>query len=85
MRCVEIRIDQDRMLQLEARGLALLMSAERLAMLVSRRAGVIPRRRLGRESWRPSMVLPLLSHALVIVLVDSRKSFGRRKNFEVKE
>jgi hypothetical protein len=73
------------MLQLEARGLALLISAERLAMLVSRNAGVIPRRRLGRESWRPSMVLPLLSQDLVMVLADSRKSLGRRKNLEVKE
>ena len=50
MRCVEIRIDQDRMLQLVARGLALLIRAERLATSVSRRAGVIPRRCLGRES-----------------------------------
>lgn len=73
------------MLQLVERGLARLMSDERLAMFVERRAGEMPRRCLGRISWLPSMVLPLLSHAAVIILVERRKSEGRRKNLVVKE
>ena len=85
VRWVEIRIDQDRMLQEVERELARLIRVERLAMLVERRTGEIPRRCLGRMSCLPSMLLPLLSQAVVITFEDFKKSEGMRKNFEAKE
>ena len=72
--CVEIRIDHERMLQEVERELARLIRVERLAMLVERRAGEIPRRCLGWMSWLPSIEVPLLSHAAVMMLVAWRKS-----------
>ena len=82
---MEIRIDQERMLQVVERGLARLIKEERLAMLVERKTGEMPRRCLGRMSCLPSMLLPLLSQAVVMISVDLRKSEGMRKNLEAKE
>jgi hypothetical protein len=73
------------MLQEADRGLARLIREERLAMLVERKTGEMPRRCLGRMSYLPSMLLPLLSHAVVMTSVELRKSEGMRKNFEAKE
>ena len=80
-----MRIDQERMLQVVERGLARLIKEERLAMLVERKTGEMPRRCLGRMSCLPSMLLPLLSQAVVMTSVELRKSEGMRKNFEAKE
>jgi hypothetical protein len=73
------------MLQEVERGLAKLIRVERLAMLVERRTGEIPRRCLGRISCLPSMLLPLLSQAVVMISVELKKSEGMRKNFDAKE
>lgn len=82
---MEIRIDQERMLHEVERGLARLIRVERLAMLVERKTGEMPRRCLGRMSCLPSMLLPLLSQDVVMISVEVKKSEGMRKNFEAKE
>jgi hypothetical protein len=83
--CVEIRIDQERMLHLVERGLARLTRVDKLAMLVERSAGEVPRRCLGLIRWLPLIELPLLSQAEEMILVERRKSLGRRKNLEANE
>lgn len=66
-------------------GLARLIRAARLEIEAERRAGVIPRRCLGRMRWLPAMVLPLLSQEAATTSVEWRKSDGKRKNLVIKE